>query len=191
MSTTGRLVRRDRPGVAIVATIDRIPAAAFIRAASLDAAGRLALEFEGGSMVDWNGQTTVTRAGCRLFLDAEGEEVAETGVLLQQDGEPIEPRWRPVAARVQAAIEPMFTLSTAHLEQATLAALCGGASRGVAPHRAIVHDYGVILYVGDPAPCAPDVADVLKLARAHDCVWVNFDVDAAELVDLPTYPSAS
>lgn len=125
-------------------------------------------------MVDWDGQTTVNRAGCRLFLDADGEEVAETGVVLQQNGELIEPRWRPAAARLQAAIEPMLTLSTAHISAAALATLQVGAPRGVAPHRVIVHDYGVILYVGEPAACAPDVAEVLKLARSHHCVMGQF-----------------
>lgn len=58
---------------------------------------------------------------------------------------------------------------------------------GVAPHRLIVHEFGVILYVGEPAPCSADLVAPLALARAYGCVWLNLDGGAAELAGLATY----
>jgi hypothetical protein len=51
----------------------------------------------------------------------------------------------------------------------------------------IPHEYGAILYVGEPAPCAGDLAPLLDFARVHGCVWVNLDRDAAYIDGLPTY----
>lgn len=84
------------------------------------------------------------------------------------------------------AIEPMLVVSTAHVRPVTLDALTRGA-RGVAPHRVIAHAYGAIVHVGEPAPCAPDLAPILDQARAQGCDWVNLDHDASAYPGLALY----
>lgn len=186
MGTPSRLVRRDRPDVAVVATLDRIPAVAFIDDARLDAAGRISLEYAGGSKVDWDGQTTACCGAERIFLDEAGAEVLESAVVLKRGGRVVSPRWRPAVSPVAGSIEPMMVISTAHITPATLAALRSESGEG-APHRVIPHAYGVILYVGEAAPCAEDLAAPLALARRNGCVWLNLDCDAAELEGLAVH----
>jgi hypothetical protein len=184
-----KLVRRDRPDVPIVAVMEQVPASAAVVAATLDARSRMDLEYAGGSDLDWDGQTAMTRGGERVFLDAGGEAVMETNVALKLGEATLIPGWRPQAP--PQAIEPMLTISAEHVRPATFDALRGGRDSGAAPHRLIVHDYGAILFVGEAAPCLADLAAVLAFARTLRCVWVNLDVDAAAIVDLPVYEALS
>jgi hypothetical protein len=186
MENLADLVRKDDPKISITGTLDQIPAVALVEGASLDADGRIDVEFAGGSHVDWDGQTTVCLGGERIFIDENGEEVAETEVVLRRGGIIIHPAWRPPAPPLGPSIEPMMVLSTVHVSPATLEGLQSEAGEG-APHRVIPHAYGVILYVGEEAPCAADLAPALALARRLGCVWLNLDCDGSEVAELPVH----
>jgi hypothetical protein len=186
MESLADLVRKDDPNIAITGTLDQVPAVAVARGAGLDADGRIEVEFDGGSDVDWDGQTTVSRGGERIFIDENGEEVPETEIVLWRDGTIVCPPWRPPAPSGGPSIEPMMVVSTAHVSPATLDALQSDAGEG-APHRVIPHAYGAILYVGEEAPCAADLAPALAFARRLGCVWLNLDSDGPEVADLPLH----
>lgn len=186
MSPPLRLVRRDAPEREIVATLDQLTGLALLAGGALGAAGRLALEFAGETKVDWNSQQTVVRGGERLFVDQSGDVVGEASVALDGPTGAVGVLWRPPSDPVADAIEAMLVISTAHVSPGTLAALSAGAP-GVAPHRVIPHEYGVVLFVGEPTDCAPDLAAPLQLARDRGCAWLNLDADAAELAGLPSY----
>jgi hypothetical protein len=186
MENLADLVRKDDPKIAITGTLDQVPAVAVVEGAGLDADGRIEVEFAGGSNVDWDSQTTVCRGGERIFIDENGEEVPETEVVLRSDGAVVHPPWRPPAPSAGPSIEPMMVISTAHAGPATLDALQSEAGEG-APHRVIPHAYGAILYVGEEAPCAADLAPALALARRLGCVWLNLDCDGPEVAELPLH----
>jgi hypothetical protein len=186
MENLADLVRKDDPKIAITGTLDQIPAVAVVEGASLDADGRIEVEFAGGSHVDWDGQTTVDRGGERIFIDENGEEVPETQVVLLGNGIVVCPPWRPPAPSAGPSIEPMMVVSTAHVSPATLDGLQSEAGEG-APHRVIPHAYGAILYVGEEAPCASDLAPALDLARRLGCVWLNLDCDGPEVAELAVH----
>jgi len=185
MTTPSALVRKDDLTIAVVGTLECVHGVALVSGASLDESQRLELEYGGGARMDWDGQRPVLRAGQRIFVDQHGEEIAEADVALLDDGRLVQAQWRPAPSAAHA-IEPMLVLSTAHVRPATMLALQVGAG-GVAPRRVIVHEFGVILYVGEPAPCSADLGAPLALARAHGCVWLNLDGGAAELDGLATY----
>lgn len=180
------LVRKDDPEIAITGTLEQVPALAVVLSAGLDEDGRIDVEYAGRSEMDWDGQATVCRGGERIFIDETGEQVAETDVALRRDGTIVNPCWRPPAPPIGPSIEPMMVLSTAHVSPATLEGLQSEAGEG-APHRVIPHAYGAILYVGEDAPCAADLAAPLAYARRHGCIWLNFDRDAAELEGLAVH----
>ena len=184
MESLAILVRRDNPNIAISGTLDQVPAVAVVDGASLDADGRIDVDFAGGSNVDWDGQATVTRAGERIFIDENGEEVPETDIVLRRDGTVICLPWRPPAPPLEPSIEPMMVISTAHVSPATLEGLQSDAGEG-APHRVIPHAYGALLYVGEEAPCAADLTAPLDFARRSGCVWLNLDCDGPEVPELP------
>jgi hypothetical protein len=181
-----RLVRKDIPDIEIVATLEQIPGQAHISGASLGADGRIEVEFAGGTSVDWDGQRTCEDAHGRRFVDETGAVVGEDRVALQAGAKVIVPSWSPTRDPVRDAMEPMLVASTSHLTASTLAGLAS-SPEATAPHRVIAHDYGFLLYVGQPAECVADLAASLALARAYGAVWLNFDRDAAELPGLPTY----
>lgn len=185
MTTPAPLVRKDNPKIVVVGTLECVPGVALVSGASLDEAQRLKLEYGGETCVDWDGQRPVLREGQRIFVDERGAQISEVDVALLDDGRLVPAQWRPAPSAAHA-IEPMLVISTAHVRPATMLALQIGAG-GVAPHRVIVHEYGVVLYVGEPAPCSVDLAAPLALARAHGCVWLNLDSGAAELDGLATY----
>lgn len=88
-------------------------------------------------------------------------------------------------------------LSTAHLTEAEMFALTANfPALDDAGPRVIVHDYGAWLNVpaaddpaaeDDLAEHYPNVARCLEHARAAECSWINFDGDAEQEADLPTY----
>lgn len=86
----------------------------------------------------------------------------------------------PLVRRDNPTIAVVGTLECVHG-----AALVSGASLGEA--RRLELEYGVVLYVGEPAPCSADRGAPLAIARAHGCVWLNLDSGAAELDGLATY----
>lgn len=185
MTTPVPLVRKDNPKIAVVGTLECVPGVALVSGAILDEAQRLELEYGGETRVDWDGQRPVLREGQRIFVDERGAQISEADVALLDDGRLVQAQWRPAPSAAHA-IEPMLVLSTAHVRPATMLALQVGAG-GVAPYRVIVHEFGVILYVGETAPCSADLGAPLALARAHGCVWLNLDGGAAELDRLATY----
>lgn len=185
MTTPAPLVRRDDPTIAVVGTLECLHGVALVSGATLGEAQRLELEYPGGTRVDWDGQRPVLRDGQRVFVDEHGEEIAEANVAVLDHGRLLQAPWRPSPSAAHA-IEPMLVLSIAHVRPATMLALQVGAG-GVAPHRVIVHEYGVVLYVGEPAPCSADLSAPLAVARAHGCVWLNLDGGATELAGLATY----
>lgn len=185
MTTPAPLVRRDNPTIAVVGTLECVHGVALVSGASLGEAQRLELEYGGDTRVDWDGRRPVLREGQRVFVDQHGEQISEANVALMEDGRLVQAQWRPAPSAAHA-IEAMLVISTAHVRPVTMLALQVGAG-GVAPHRVIVHKYGVILYVGEPAPCSADLVSPLALARAHGCVWLNLDGGAAELDGLATY----
>lgn len=185
MTTPARLVRKDNPTIAVIGALEWIPGVALVVGARVDGAQRLELEFGGETRVDWDGQQPVLRAGQRILIDERGAQLSETEVALFDDGGLVTADWRP-AASISQAIEPMLVISTAHVHPATMLALQGDVA-GVAPHRVIRHEYGVMLYVGEPAPCSVDLMAPLDLARVQGCAWLNLDSGAAELNGLATY----
>jgi hypothetical protein len=89
-------------------------------------------------------------------------------------------------------------LSTAHLTEPEMEAVNARfADVDESTPRVIPHEYGAWVNVpdlrsmpdGDDAIVAnyPNVAAVIKRARALDCEWVNFDQDASHDDVLPTY----
>ncbi|WP_293679259.1 hypothetical protein [uncultured Phenylobacterium sp.] len=186
MSTLACLVRKDNPDIAVVGTFDSIPGVALVMGATLGDGDRLELAFANETRVLWDGQHTLLKRGQRIFIDENGEQLPETEVALLDQGRLVCPGPGPSAAAVAPAIEPMLVISTAHVRPVTLQVLRGDVV-GVAPHRVIPHEYGAILYVGEPAPCSPDLEAPLALARSQGCAWLNLDSDAAELDGLAVY----
>lgn len=179
-----KLVRKNDPAVEIIGTLEQVPGTAMVVGAEIDAEGRLQLDYDGTRM-HWNGQVTQTDAGERIFIDENDDEVLESDVVLMVDDQLVEASWRSPILGARDAIEPMLVLSTAHVRPSTMEALSRGEP--VAPHRVIAHDYGALLYVGEDAPCASDLAEVLAFARKCRCVWINLDRDAPPISGLATY----
>ena len=85
---TGRLVRRDNPSIEIAGTLECLRGIATIAEARIDEDGSVDFEYSSeGTTVWWDDQQIAKRAGQRVFLDENGQEVLETSVaVLLDDG---------------------------------------------------------------------------------------------------------
>ena len=80
-----RLVRKDKPAVAIVGTLERVLGTCGLEGATRNAAGKLQLEYDGnGTRIDWDSAETVVREGRMVFIDEHGEEVTEDNVTIEE-----------------------------------------------------------------------------------------------------------
>ncbi len=81
-----KLVRKDDHEVAIVGTLESVPAMAYICDVVRGENGALHIQYQGNSEIYWDAQTTrFNDAGFRLFVDEHGDEVSEDGVELLDD----------------------------------------------------------------------------------------------------------
>lgn len=80
---TNRLVRKDKPDIAIVGTLERLTGVARVESAAR-VGDRLELHYAGGTDVDWHNQATVHDAARRVFIDENGERVSADNVLLEE-----------------------------------------------------------------------------------------------------------
>lgn len=78
------LVRKDRPKVRIVGTLEHVTGVAGIVGARRDLNGTLEfdLDYDGNTDINWDSQETVRRKSRRVFVDANGDEVLESNITL-------------------------------------------------------------------------------------------------------------
>ena len=91
-SPTGVLVRRDVHDVTITGVLKSVPCRAWMADATVRAGGSIHFEYNGGSDVFWDEQKRVQQDGRHVFLDEQGLETPESGVVLKlEDGAIIDP----------------------------------------------------------------------------------------------------
>lgn len=91
-------------------------------------------------------------------------------------------------SNIRQCIEPMLVLSTGHLPEETVRKV---SARELKISRMIPHDYGFILYVPEESEGFHEedepLENIIRVARQHNIVWLNFDRDAEVIDDLPTF----
>ena len=108
----------------------------------------------------------------------------------------------PVGATASGHLPIFFYLdiSNAHLSEEEEAILHSGVEAGKGDDellpRHIPHKYGAWMNVPEESDDEngavrsqfyPNIQAVIEFARLHGCSWVNFDVDASSIAELPTF----
>ena len=113
----------------------------------------------------------IGQMGCWLQLNQPGETVDSS-----------------IVEQLRQQTTAMVVLSICHLRADTRI--------GLAMNQLSVNAYptacGGFVYVGDPVyslPTEPDLANVFKLACAAGAEWLMFDLEAAVIDGLPTFPA--